>query len=304
MGELAIRIWFSYSQNYDIEMWKYAQRLKKSVPDGRGHVHIPYAQAKLMGTHVRINELGWRDREVNPSDLTAEYRILFAGDSICFGWGVDEDHRFSNLFQKWLRKTRKLETATVFNGGVGNYNSRQVLHFLQEQAHILKPTEVIYAFFINDLEPEQTNQYGFILSHCMLFATLKSVLARFIGHRKVQGNYFDYYSGLFDNTENLARFKNDMAQMKRLSNNLEGFRLTVLLIPDLHQLEPYPFQSNYQHIKAILDEQGIRYIDALAGFDKSIPPRQYWVASDDAHPNKLANQAIFKALADGYQSDR
>ena len=301
LGEFAIRLWFEYSQNYDIEMWKYAVRLKKSAPDRRGHIHIPGQEAVLMGAQVRINELGWRDRSVQPSDLDSENRILFAGDSICFGWGVNEGDRFSNLFQNWLRTEKHLKNAVVFNGGVGNYNSSQVSHFLRKQAQLIRPTEIIYAFFINDLEPAQTKQYGFVLSHCLLFATIKSVLARFIGHARVQGTYLEYYSSLFQNSENLVRFKRDVARMKTTANQLGDCQFKVLLIPELHQLDPYPFESNYQQIKNILSELGIPYIDALTGFDMTISPEKYWVASDDAHPNKMGNQAIFKALIGAYE---
>ena len=55
--ESILRIKHMFVINYDIEMWKYAKRLKTKVENNKiNHVHIKNKSAILQNTEVKINK--------------------------------------------------------------------------------------------------------------------------------------------------------------------------------------------------------------------------------------------------------
>jgi lysophospholipase L1-like esterase len=81
---------------------------------------------------VEINSLGLRDREIEPAKHSGTIRIVFVGDSLVFGAGIDVGQALP----------RQLETALnngaapgrhyeVMNWGVGSYCLRQELGFVR-----------------------------------------------------------------------------------------------------------------------------------------------------------------------------
>ncbi|MEZ5973291.1 MAG: hypothetical protein R3E96_00160 [Planctomycetota bacterium] len=48
---------------------------------------------------VRINAEGFRDPERNASAASGRKRVAVLGDSIAWGWGVQDDERFSAVLE-------------------------------------------------------------------------------------------------------------------------------------------------------------------------------------------------------------
>ena len=62
LAECAFRFYTKFETIYDIEMHKYAVKLKQvSHTDGLSHEHIPNTDAQLMNVNVAINNIGLRD---------------------------------------------------------------------------------------------------------------------------------------------------------------------------------------------------------------------------------------------------
>src|SRR5262245_53690355 len=130
ISELGVRIYSRWAIVYDIEMSRYANEIKAASPNPLiGHVHRPNADAYLMGTAVKINSDGLRDREY-PVERTASRRILFLGDSLTFGWGVEKAKTFEESLETKLNETRPTE---IINLGTGNYNTEQEVNFFLEK---------------------------------------------------------------------------------------------------------------------------------------------------------------------------
>jgi lysophospholipase L1-like esterase len=107
-----------------------------------------------QGTAVRFNELGLRDEPVT-SKADGELRILFLGDSILFGWGVEQDKILSYQLQR--AATRALgRPVRVINTGVGSYNTLQELRYLQSEGFRLQPDVVLLMYVSNDLVVHKT----------------------------------------------------------------------------------------------------------------------------------------------------
>ena len=153
IGEAMIRVINTTGKNYDIEMWKYGKYLKKKSdnPD-MGIEHVPSKSMKLQNTFVKINSLGFRDREYTIPKPANVYRVLVLGSSITFGWGVDEDKTYVRQIEKQLEGKTGDHKIELINAAVGNYNTvREVASFF-EKCLVLEPDMVILSFFINDPE--------------------------------------------------------------------------------------------------------------------------------------------------------
>ena len=89
--EITARIVFANVIVYDVEMSKYAIRTKQASTNPRiSHEHVPHSNTKLMGVEVKINSIGYRDGEYPDERVPGSVRVLMLGDSITFGWGVEE----------------------------------------------------------------------------------------------------------------------------------------------------------------------------------------------------------------------
>ena len=108
--EIACRTVVNTGLQYDIEMWKYAVVLKRIAADPAvGHEHIPGTSAHLMRSDVTINGGGLRNREVAPEKPAGATRIMMLGDSIVFGWGVDQDKTMSADLDRLMHHCHLLE---------------------------------------------------------------------------------------------------------------------------------------------------------------------------------------------------
>ena len=160
--EVIMRVYTHYSIFYDVEMTRYANKIKKSSADPKiGHVHKPNSDATLMGVNVKINSGGLRDKEY-PLDHAQKYRIIFLGDSLTFGWGVEKVNTFEILLEGKLNKIRPTE---VLNFGTGNYNTEQEVNLFLKEEKKYKPDHAVLFYFINDAEVTPKKSAWNFLSH-------------------------------------------------------------------------------------------------------------------------------------------
>jgi hypothetical protein len=126
LSELALRIAFSRSMDFSMEMWKYATHLKQPAADPQlSFSHAPNRSAFLMGAPVSINSHGLRDREYPVAKPPDVYRIVMLGDSTTFGWGVPVEQTVAKILERELNKLQVpgYSRFEVLNAGVGNYNT-------------------------------------------------------------------------------------------------------------------------------------------------------------------------------------
>lgn len=93
---------------------------------------------------VRTSPDGYRDRPL--SDLPeGERRVLAAGDSSTFGWGVEDEQAWPSVLEEDLG-----EGWQVINVGVPGYSSLQGLRVVERLAPTLAPDVLVVAFGAND----------------------------------------------------------------------------------------------------------------------------------------------------------
>ena len=64
---------------------------------------------------IRINSLGWRDREISLEKKEDTFRIVALGDSITFGWGVELHETYVKQLETILKKQNSYKNYEVIN---------------------------------------------------------------------------------------------------------------------------------------------------------------------------------------------
>jgi len=108
------------------------------------------------GVTVRINSFGFRGPEISrikPSHVT---RILCLGDSITFGWGVEEEDSYPFLLEKILNTNLPDIMFQVVNAGIPTHSSWQG-YLRLKKTHLLEysPDVVVISYGFNDQVPHK-----------------------------------------------------------------------------------------------------------------------------------------------------
>ena len=294
--ELMLRVYLVNHTVYDVEMLRYATLIKSESPNPLiGHVHAPNAQAHLMDVDVRINPDGLRDAE-HPTARDGRYRIIFLGDSLTFGWGVEQDQTFKTLLETALNRRYPTE---IINFGTGNYNSEQEVNLFIEKGLKYRPDKVVVFYFINDAEPTPKKASMAFLYHSRLVTLAWSRLHALESNLGDRNNYYrTYYADLY--RPDAPGWKKAQAALQQLRDvcAANGIALQVVLLPELHSLREYPFSNEHAVVATYLRSIGVPVLDLAPKFTDQAEPMRLWVAPDDAHPNALAHKLIAEKAED------
>lgn len=117
-----------------------------------GYVHPKSVSYRLGNNKVELNDNGLRDEEVLVEEVAGIRRILVLGDSVTFGWGVNQGETFSDRMEPRLERLTG-EQWQVINAGVNGYNTEQEAAYLRLEGFRYKPETVIVVYVSNDVDP-------------------------------------------------------------------------------------------------------------------------------------------------------
>jgi lysophospholipase L1-like esterase len=143
---------------------------------------VPGAEDEDGGVRVKINEDGLRGPRVTRPKPGGLLRILWLGDSVTFGYGVERDEdtfpfRVSEAFRDL---GYSLDPESV-NAGVGGYAPWQQLAWLEREGWSYEPDLIVVGFVLNDLtEPLSLVRYGGQGEGWQLARTARSRLDRWL----------------------------------------------------------------------------------------------------------------------------
>ena len=300
-SEIFVRYVIDDGMEYNLEMWKYARKLKRVAEDpSQGHKHVPNRSAHLMGVDVVINSHGHRNKETSINKPSGTTRVLMLGDSLTFGWGVSLENTVSRKLEILLNENDDKKRFEVINTGIGNTNTEmQVVRFVADDAKF-SPDIIVLNYFINDAEsiPRPTKDIFMKYSAAYVFFSLRmaSVGRMFFGGKQWRQYYLDLYK---DNSEGWQRTQSFFKKLAEYCQS-EGIRLFLVSYPELHQIRPYPFMEITQKLKNIAGQQGVPFLDLLPMLQGQ-KEENLWVSQQDQHPNDLACNLIAQAIKDGFR---
>ncbi|MFT7664936.1 MAG: hypothetical protein ACI87A_003170, partial [Planctomycetota bacterium] len=107
---------------------------------------------KFEGAMLRTNQLGFRGSEIEEEKHNDTIRIVGIGDSVMFGWGVEEPQTFLALLEQKLNEQFPERSWEVINTAVPGYNTVIEVATLATKALQLEPDLVLIGFVGNDLD--------------------------------------------------------------------------------------------------------------------------------------------------------
>jgi lysophospholipase L1-like esterase len=121
----------------------------------------PGVEDEYGGVRVRINGQGLRGPEVGAEKPGGGLRILWLGDSVTFGYGVErEDETFPQAVAARLAQRLGRPVESV-NAGVGGWSPWQEQAWLEREGWRFEPDLIVVGFVLNDLtEPLSLVRYG------------------------------------------------------------------------------------------------------------------------------------------------
>jgi lysophospholipase L1-like esterase len=290
LAELGLRVYLRRHTLYNVEMSRYATEFKQRAENPRiGHVHRPGREGRLMNVAVRINADALRDDEL-PRERGEARRLVFLGDSLTFGWGVEKPQTFESLLER--RLSEEVTPTEIVNFGTGNYNTTQQVQRFLETGLAYAPDAVVVFYFINDAEPvPRRSRWGWLGSSRLMtlyWSRIEALTARL----SPASGFRQYYAGLY--ADDQAGWRETRGSLLELSEVCaeRGIRLQVAILPDFHQLADYPFAREHATIRAFLAAHDIPVLDLAPRFADQKDPTSLWVAPDDAHPNARGHALI------------
>ncbi len=299
----------------DVEMWRYAREVKRPAADpAEVEDHRPGVDTLLMGVRVRTDEHGFRRadpvseaweraeaadfpqraRELG-SDWDRPRPVAALGDSLTFGWGVEEDATWPAQLERLLRTRCPDRPTKVINAGIGNSNTAMQRARYERLVRPLRPAWVVLGYFINDAEPAPKPAGNPLL--------WRSALAGLLSIRLRQGaevhlrDYRAYYGALYE--EGQPGWRRTREALHALGARLaaDDTAATLVLLPELHAPRGFgPFADIYARVATEARASGFEVIDPSPAFPPGAGDR-FWVSPTDAHPNAAAQRVFAAAVA-------
>ncbi|MBX3465179.1 MAG: SGNH/GDSL hydrolase family protein [Planctomycetes bacterium] len=170
--ELVLRRVDLIGRNYEPEFRAYlGQALRyawEDAPDAPfdldGHLfrHRPGLDLDLGSFRLRTNHLGFRGPEVAEPKPAGTFRLLLLGDSVAFGWGVDDEATFARRLEVEWNQAAPARRLEVVNTGHPMYDTCQQAATLREFLPRLEPDLVLLVYVVNDVEPTRDLAEGLL----------------------------------------------------------------------------------------------------------------------------------------------
>lgn len=262
---------------------------------------------------VLIGPSGFRS---NGQTALATKSILFAlGDSFTFGLGVADSETWPSVLERLVPSVR------VINGGTVSYGALQELDYFKERVLLLHPDIVIHGLYWNDYmgskqlkpnDPPSLTADGHFLwdgdltpsparwikDHSTLaFIISTLVIQALTPQNSGVGGYAaasnKLISGLIDSTEweAVGAFYEEMERLAKSHH----FFLAVIIMP-VREIANQPRHPYPTFIRRLLDQHGIRYLDAFELWRKRGLGEEMFLPYND-HLNKEGYRVIAEAVS-------
>jgi hypothetical protein len=291
--EIFTRLVVDNGMNYEIEMQKYANNLKKISNNTKiGIEHKKNKKTLLMGAQINLSSNSFRTEVELDSK---KEKILMIGDSMTFGWGASKP--FANLLNDEFKK------FDVINAGIGNTNTiMQIENFFTNHKELFKYKMIVLNFFINDFEEVEIKKANAIEKYSYLYTFIYSKINYLLIKYKLTDDWKNFYTKSFYNDEFKDETFNRILDLKNFCNQ-NNIRFVIHNIPELRNLKIYNFSEETKLIEKFSKENDIEFIDSYEVL-KNYEEESLWVTNQDSHANDKAHKIIFQFLAKHFSEYR
>jgi lysophospholipase L1-like esterase len=123
--------------------------LKKSSVAEMAYEGVPGSEGYVWGSHIKLNSLGFRDREYELEKKEGTYRIVVLGDSITFGNTMSVDDIYTEQLEDLYAKQKR--DVEVINMGMTGYDTLAEVSILEHRGLRVDPDLVVVGYCVNDI---------------------------------------------------------------------------------------------------------------------------------------------------------
>ena len=276
-----------------------------------------YFARRWASGHVRLNSVGFRDREFSMEKANGVYRIAVVGDSFAFGQGIEENDRFGNRLQRYLDKDGS--RFEVLNFSRAGFQPEDEIEAMKRFVFASKPDFILLQWYINDVEGRMASSRrttpiplvpssagGPLLSqHSALYFLLNRQFAVFQEHFGITKGYIEYIQERFGDPQSADSLE-AMRIMKELIDECKrrDIAMGIVLFPHSHNnpQADYPFNYLHDRMRDLCHEKNIACLDLREAFEPFRGTQTLWVNRFDGHPNALANRIAADAILEGFRA--
>ncbi len=302
---------------------QYTTKGRRLVPGARVTIRNHYLSNRDVP--MRINQLGFRDDELQSPKPANEWRALMLGDSITWGDYIPADEVFVEVAEKVMNlAANSSKRFQLINAGVGDIGIIEQIGILVEKGIAAEPDVVVLGFYLNDSRPpwgfaQELGARGWIRQKSALIDTIyrKLKLASFIQQKG--RDRFEWVNRLdqldwrtkradFDQLVQLAQYDWGAAWQESswpvVEENVE--RLAELSRKHHFEIAGVVFPVSYQVYSVFVDDQPQqRFVQLMKQYDAPVLDLLPLLRNhnfvelmyDNCHPNTYANDKIGNALA-------
>jgi len=298
---------------------KHPDKLFRYTDDGLVYDLLPSAAVETENQIVKINHEGFRGAIIAQEKKAK--RIFFIGDSMIFGFGLNEKQTLPVQLQNIARKDMELE---VLNAGVIGYNTRQERIVLEKKLLDYNPDVVILGFCQNDIEAGLCSPTFFNAlldigdrnycvedfnfgERCQRILLRNSALFQFLVFRwrnfyyeRIKG--YDFYdrrttellSGNLDKTmdEIKEKIEHDVAFINRACKE-KGIDFLIINYGIDEQFFNEELRWPQKWLQELCKKHKIYFLDSVTVFEKHVYEH---VMIDQGHPSAFGNYVLAEAL--------
>jgi lysophospholipase L1-like esterase len=272
----------------------------------------PHARVRAE-VEYRTNASGMRNPEVPEAKAAGQRRVAVLGDSIAFGYWVEERQAFPRQLEAMLGGPQRVQ---VLNFGVPGYNLEQEIESLRTKALPYAPDVVVVAFCLNDLEGLFSYEYGLTIDRSERGRTLVGRVLEGVLSRSVFLSWVEYRFAELEARRRYVQTRNPMSgplyeqavaqQQAALRGPFGGLAAllkprgiagAIAIFPTFgNRFAAYPHRELHRVIAAAAEESGLVPIDLLDCY-QAYDFRE--VRVDVVHPNPLGHRIAAHAIRDG-----
>jgi len=263
-----------------------------------------YWARRWYTAHVRVNSLGYREREFPAEKPPGIYRIAVVGDSFTFGQGIEEEDRFSNRLERALN--REGQRFEVLNFGRPGAETVDEVEMLKNAVIGVKPDFVLLQWLINDVEghdksgrpaelpllPSETLQ-PVLHRNSVLYYILDRQWGTLQHELGWTGSYLDYMRARFGDPESPGS-REAAAELEKFVAlcRERNIPLGIALFRGMEGVakHAYPFDFLHERVLTFCTREGLTCLDLREPMDRAEEHASLVVNRFDGHPNAEANR--------------
>jgi len=281
----------------------------------------PNARGFSRGVQATINSKATRGPELPYTKQPKIRRILYVGDSVTFGYGLEEEQTFPFRVEALLRKAVGDSVETV-NMGVDGYSPWQEHMHLRNEGLRYQPDLIVVSFILNDvtdrldssqlqnLKEDRRSLLDELIARSNTLYFIKMISGNKIfggdlegGVRRRETLYVGHLVYYPDRPEVHEAWKATLEDLGRIFNLCKEHQLPMILVvfPFAFQFDNAETLSTPQRIVCnFARENNIPFIDLLPLLDKRMRTTGTKAADyflDDLHPSALGSAIVADTLA-------